>query len=142
MYNLFLCFLPLHQKDFYLTVNLADIILAVLSFFGSIAFQVIFLNYRSIIQILQVALFVTALVALIMFLSNGYYRSGWHKAYVIVRIFLTVLMLILYSLTLLSVLTNNNNYADKTRDIILISVMWLFSLISASWSYYLMKIIL
>ena len=139
MYNLFLCFLPMRTKEFYLTVNIADVALAVLNLCGYYSFQIHGNNIVNLIPILNIALIVTAIVCLVIFMMHGRFTTVWHRIYVIVRIFLSIFLMIVYTSFLIGILTRKHM---DVNELILACAYWTLGLISASWSYYLMKIIL
>ncbi len=150
MPNLLFCAIPLHSKDFYLTINIIDLIISI--FFSGIfmatnivSFRVEYTRFDVLFDLL---LFVFALLALINFFQKRYYRSDMHKIYMFTRLFLTLTRLILISMAIFTWFANfdRNNRDSRTRSknnsyLIYMMIHGSYQLLSSYWSFQLMKII-
>ena len=147
MYNLLFCFLPLHRKDTYLTINVMDIIFG-LVFSGLFAanniLPITVQTNRTIDLVLDIALLIMAIIALFLYFNKRHYHTTTHKAYMIVRLFATILKFISYISVMLVVLTENTNHHNKNdhaKYIIYLILYGILCFLNLYWSYLLMKII-
>ena len=87
MYPLLFCCLRLWSKEFYLTVNIIDLAVGGLFMFnalGNKGYQ--HHHYSAHVElVMDIVLFVVAIIALIKYLTRKWYRTGIHTAYMIVR---------------------------------------------------------
>lgn len=147
MYNLLFCFLPLHRKDTYLTINVMDIIFG-LVFSGLTAsahiLPIVVESNRTIDLILDIALLIAAIIALFLYFNKRHYHTTTHKAYMIIRLFATVLKFISYINVMIMVLTDNrhhHNRDERTKTILYLVIYGILCFLNLYWSYLLMKII-
>lgn len=149
MIKLLFCAVPLHSKDFYLTVNVIDIIMTIL-FSGLFAVKVginLKFEYTHIDWLLDLFLFIFAVLALVYYFNKRSYRTDVHKIYMISRLFLTIFKLIMVALSLFSFIINTElKKYQKRPDIYVVSLLaWsaicAYQMLSTYWSFHLMKII-
>ena len=149
MIKLLFCAVPLHTKDFYLTVNVIDIIVSIL-FSGLFAVKVgvrIDFEYTHIDWLLDLFLLIIAAFALVFYFSKRSYRTDIHKIYMITRLFLTIFKFIMVLLQLINFIeyTELRRYKKEPGQYVFLLLAWIFiccyQLLSANWSFYLMKMI-
>ena len=146
MYNLLFFGVPLSSKDFYLTINIIDIIISVFlpSLFqsGLVGPYTSNQSHQSITNILSILLLVFSICALVFYFTKHSYRTGIHKAYMITRIFLTIFQLVMVGMALINELRWHSQYGNFHSDRIPILVfLTVFHALSTFWSFQLMKII-
>ena len=141
MHYLFIWFIPLHTKDFYLIVNLIDVIL--MAFFNGYLNR--FFYYRTqwtrdMHQTLLVIFLIMAIVALVVFFTQNTYRHVVHKIYMLVRLFVTLMSFIMVFYALFDILMSSDS-RDKVEHV----MSWLgygcFNLLNLYWSLELVRII-
>ncbi len=149
MIKLLFCAVPLHTKDFYLTVNVIDILMAIM-FSGLFAVKIgvqIRFEYTHIDWLLDLFLLIFASIALVYYFSKRSYRTDMHKVYMITRLFLTIFKLIMVAMTLFSFIMNTDlkKYKKKPETYVVSLLAWsaicAYQMLSTYWSFHLMKII-
>lgn len=146
MPKLLVYFLPMHSKDFYLTLNIIDIIMGIIftGIFESSLIIRVHSYYDSWVWILDLILLVTAIFALCKYFMKRYYRTSAHFAYMITRIFSSVLkflftVMILYACIVR--MADNKHRSKYTPSLVYFSFMTCYSTLSLYWSYHLMRIV-
>ena len=87
MYPLFFCFLRLNSKELYLSINIIDIVVGGFFMWNSLGNKGYDTHhYNAHVElIMDIVLFVMAIIALITYFSRKWFRTGIHTAYMITR---------------------------------------------------------
>ena len=146
MPKLLFCYLHQHRKDFYLTMNIIDIILGVLfSGLFAINHQIhLDVYYGSLIELLDLILFIIAIIAIFQYFSRRHYHTDVHKIYMIIRLFTTIFKFLIICMSFLNLLQTMSHHRDKTRytnQLVFLISLTLFNFLSLYWSYEFMRMI-
>ena len=146
MIKLFVYFLRMPSRDFILTLNIIDIVMGVIST-GILQYDFLVKvhhMYSSWIWLLDLALFIAAIVALFSYLSKRYYRSSAHRVYMIIRIFVSIFKFLFVTMVLVSyiqAISDNRSRHPKIAPMLYFIGLECYCLLSLYWSYHLMKIV-
>ena len=141
MHYLFIWYIPLNSKDFYMTVNLLDVISII--FFNSYFMK--FISYPSklshnVHQNILWLFILMSIVALVVFFTKNTYRHITHKIYMLLRFFVTFVSLIMVFWAITDIIGENNS-KRKAESVISWLVYGCFNLLNLFWSLELLKII-
>ena len=140
MHYLFIWFLPFHSKDFYMIINIIDVILPIVT--GGFLYRMLaqsggFDNGQTIETVIAVQLII-AIVALILFFTERGYRHVIHKIYMFYRLFLTIFVFIFVLYSLFIAVTKNRL---NTEYVLTWVGVFTFNGLNLYWSLELLKII-
>lgn len=146
MPKLLVYFIRMNSKDFYLTINIIDILMCAIStgLFQANTIITIKHIYSSWMWLLDLILLVAAICALVSYFSKRYHRTSTHFAYMIIRIFTSIFQFISFTSLLIVILKSISNNTKRHPNAVIfayILFMEVYSLLSLYWSYHLMKII-
>lgn len=145
MTKLFVSFVQMSSTNFYLTLNVIDILVsgANIGMLEIKPFVVINSASSAMLFYLNIALFVSAIIALVMYITKKYLRTKAHMAYMVVRLFVSIISFLVVSMALVAVVKNMANTHNDAASTLLVYLvlMFLYDLLSLYWSYQLMKIV-
>lgn len=140
MHNFLIWYIPLAAKDFYLIVNIMDIVLSV--FFPWLFYKFFYYSSswsRDTHATINVIFAVVAIIGLIFYFTERTYRHLVHKIYMIVRLFVTVVAFVMIVLFLLDLLLGK---VHNSAEYVLPAIGWgCFYILNLYWSLELLKIV-
>ena len=140
MHYFLIWFIPLASKDFYLIVNILDIVMT-LCFEGFITGFIYgrsgAWNYNTH-RTLNLIFLILAIIALIFYFTERTYRHTIHKIYMLFRLFVTVVSFIFLILVLIDII--RGGAPSKTDQLISLIGYGCFNILNLYWSLELLKI--
>ena len=138
MHNLFIWCLPLHSKDFYLIINILDIVLCACN--STFLRQWLWASSgnvsRDTMTTVMVIFMIIAIVALVLYFTERGYRHVIHKIYMFFRLFVTIFVFIMLIINFVSSIGN-----IQPEHVIPWVLYGFLNFLNLYWSLELMKII-
>ena len=141
MANLLIWFAPLRHKDFYLVINIFDIIF--LSLFVSVIYRFFYYHTdwtRDTQQIITSVFLVSAILSLIIYFVKNTYTSAVHRIYVNLRLLFTLITFLLVVWQLVDILLHDTSRSRPER-VLAWDGYGSFNFLNLYWSLELVKII-
>lgn len=139
MYYFLIWFVPLEAKDFYLIVNVLDVVMCLFSEGWLLNFMyggLVPWNYNTH-RTVNFILAASAIIALIVYFTQNTYRHVIHKIYMLVRLFVTGIVFIFLVLILIDIMGNGRASTDRVIGLIGVGC---FNFLNLYWSIQLLKI--
>jgi hypothetical protein len=137
MHNLFFCFLSLTDKQLYLTINLIDVVISFLysGLFPTRDLFPISIYSDRTLDILIICFLIAASISLFLFFYRNEYKTIAHKAYMVLRSFLVLILCIYYIRLIFNYFDNSYSAHDNVKIIFTLIFYGFLAFLNIFWSY-------